>query len=445
MIVVLGGGPAGRLAAMHLSHAGKHVLLVERDAIGGTCLNFGCMVVCALNDAARSISGARELYQLGVLDSCPVVKFPALIREMHNVQETIRKVLDSETRATGVEIMYGTDAVLEGKTVRIGDEIINPDSVIAATGSVPAIPEIPGIHKQGIYNPHTLSGMKDLPKRIVILGGGVMAAEFAYIFSSFGSEVHLIARSGLLKLLDPKQLAVARKELKEVFICEHTGVPEILGEDRVTAVMTCGTTNPREEVPCDAVFVATGLRPRSEHLHGIEKGPSGEVLVGPYMETSVKGVYAAGDVTGPPYLTPVARHEGIVAAEHILGRRRNINYRYFPQSVNLANEHAFCNPGGDECVKMGVPGPAGPGTFWKVPFGTTGLARVSIDPSDRSVAGLSASGPGAGIISSYISFLMQKGIIADDFDDFLEIHPETDGVYGLIRYASDYLKEHNQE
>jgi dihydrolipoamide dehydrogenase len=445
MIVVLGGGPAGRLAAMHLSHDGKHVLLVERDAIGGTCLNFGCMVVCALNDAARSISDARDLYKLGVFDSYPLVKFPALIREMHNVQETIRKVLDSETRATGVEIMYGTDAVLEGKTVHIGDETINPDYIIAATGSVPVIPEIPGIHKQGIYNPHTLSSMKDLPKRIIILGGGVMAAEFAYIFSSFGSEVHLIARSGLLKHLDPKQQAVARKELKDVFVCEHTGVPEILGGDTVTSVVMCGNANPREEIPCDAVFVATGLRPRSEHLHGIEKGPSGEVLVGPYMETSVKGVYAAGDVTGPPYLTPVARHEGIVAAEHILGRQRKINYRYFPQSVNLANEHAFCNPGGEECVKMGVPGPAGPGTFWKVPFGTTGLARVSIDPDDRSVAGLSASGPGAGIVTSYISFLMQKGVIADDFDDFLEIHPETDGIYGLIRYASGYLKEQNQE
>ncbi len=75
----------------------------------------------------------------------------------------------------------------------------------------------------------------------------------------------------------------------------------------------------------------------------------------------------------------------------------------------------------------------------------TGLARISIDPDDRSIAGISTSGPGAGIITSYISFLMQKGVIADDFDDFLEIHPETDGVYGLIRYASGYLKEHRPE
>ncbi len=363
MIVVIGGGPAGRLAAMHLSHAGKDVLLVERDSIGGTCLNFGCMVVCALNDAARSVSGACDLFRLGITDTCPKVRFPVLLQEMQAVQETIRKILDSETRAAGVEIMYGADVVLEKKTVHIGNETINPDSIIAATGSVPAIPGIPGIHKQGIYNPHTLSSMKDLPGRIVILGGGVMATEFAYIFSSFGSEVHLVARSGLLKQLDPKQQAVARKELGNVHVYEHTGVPEILGEEHVTSVMTCRSTNSTEEIPCDSVFIATGLRPRSENIHGIEKGPSGEVLVGPYMETSVKGVYAAGDVTGPPYLTPVARHEGIVAAEHILGRERKIDYRYFPQSVNLENEHAFCNPSAADCVTMGIPGPAGPGYF----------------------------------------------------------------------------------
>jgi dihydrolipoamide dehydrogenase len=445
MIVVLGGGPAGRLAAMHLAHAGKQVLLVERGDIGGTCLNFGCMVVCALNDAARSVAGARELHKLGILDTSPGVRFPALIREMQAVQKTIRGILDAETKAAGVEILYGTDAELHGRRVLIGDETIQPDYVIAATGSVPAIPDIPGIEKRGVFNPHTLSSMEVLPEKLVVLGGGVMAAEFAYIFSSFGSEVHLVARSEVLKQLDPKQQAAAKKDLKEVHIHEHTGVPAILGDDRVASVATCTAENPGDEIPCDAVFVATGLLPRSDRLHGIDKGPSGEVLVGPYMETSVKGVYAAGDVIGPPYLTPVARHEGITAAEHILGRRHTVKYRYFPQSVNLANEHAFCNPGARECVTMGIPGPAGPGTFWKVPFGTTGIARISIDPDDRSVEGLSVSGPGAGIITSYISFLMQKGVIADDFDDFLEIHPETDGVYSLIKYASAYLKEQKSE
>jgi dihydrolipoamide dehydrogenase len=163
------------------------------------------------------------------------------------------------------------------------------------------------------------------------------------------------------------------------------------------------------------------------------------------METSIKGVYAAGDVTGPPYLTPVARHEGIVAAENILGRVTTMDYQYFPQSVSLASEHAFCNPSNDDTVSVSLPGPAGPGTFWKVPFNATGLAKVSVNPETGLLQGVSTSGPGAGIITSYIAFLMQKGYTADDFSSFLEVHPETDGVHGLLNYLSGYLKRKNSQ
>ncbi len=101
MIVVLGGGPAGRIAAMHLSHAGKEVILAERGVIGGQCLNFGCMVVCALNDAARVVRNARDLQRLGVIDRAPEVHFPTLICQMQEIQKKIAGILDAETRSTG--------------------------------------------------------------------------------------------------------------------------------------------------------------------------------------------------------------------------------------------------------------------------------------------------------------------------------------------------------
>ncbi len=445
MIVVLGGGPAGRIAAMHLAHSGKEVLLAERGVIGGQCLNFGCMVVCALNDAARVIRNARDLRKLGVIDGSPEVNFPGLIREMQEIQKKIAGILDAETRSTGVEIKYGVDAVLNGNEVRLGNEILNPDAIIAATGSSPTIPGIPGISLEGVYNPHTLAQMGKLPGNMVILGGGVMAAEFAYIFSSFGCDVHLVARSDVLKVLDEKQRAVALKELEGVTIHSGTSLLTVNGKQHLSSVSVRTPDAPQTDIECDALFIATGLTPRSENLHGIAKGPGGEVLVDRHMETSMKGVYAAGDVTGPPYLTPVARHEGIVAAENILGRVTTMDYQYFPQSVNLASEHAFCNPSLDGIVSVSLPGPAGPGTFWKVPFNATGLSKVSVDPETGLLRGVSASGPGAGIITSYLAFLMQKGYTADDFSSFLEVHPETDGVHGLLNYLSGYLKRKNAQ
>ncbi len=441
MIVVLGGGPAGRLAAIRLANAGREVLLAERGVIGGQCLNYGCMVVCALNDTARVIRNACDLQGLGVIDRTPEVNFPVLIREMKEVQKKIAGILDSETRGTGVEIRYGTDAILRGKEVHLGDEVLLPEAVIVATGSSPVIPDIPGISKNGVYNPHTLAQIHRLPEKMVILGGGVMAAEFAYIFSSFGCEVDLVARSDVLKVLDDKQRNVALKELEGVTIHSGASLLSVNGIPQLNSVSVRTTGAPETEIECDGLFIATGLTPRSEHIHGIAKGACGEVLVNKHMETSVKGVYAAGDVTGPPYLTPVARHEGIVAAENILGRVTTMDYRFFPQSLNLANEHAFCDPSTDGIISVSLPGPAGPGTFWKVPKNTTGLSRVSVDPETGLLRGVAASGPGAGIITSYIAFLMQKGYTAEDFSSFLEVHPETDGVHGLLNYLSDYLKQ----
>ena len=441
MIVVLGGGPAGRLAAIRLANAGREVLLAERGVIGGQCLNYGCMVVCALNDAARVVRNARDLQGLGVVDRTPEVNFPALIREMKGVQKKIAGILDSETRGTGVEIRYGPDAVLRGKEVHLGNEVLLPDAVIAATGSSPVIPDIPGVSKAGVYNPHTLAQMDRLPGKMVILGGGVMAAEFAYIFSSFGCDVTLVARTNVLKVLGEKQRSIALKELEGVTILSGTSMLTVNGDQHLSSVTVSTPGASETEIECDGLFIASGLAPRSENLHGIAKGPRGEVLVDNHMQTSIQGVYAAGDVTGPPYLTPVARHEGIVAAENILGRETTMDYRFFPQSVNLANEHAFCDPATDGTMSVSLPGPAGPGTFWKVPNNTTGLSRVSVDPETGLLRGVAASGPGAGIITSYLAFLMQKGYTAEDFSSFLEVHPETDGVHGLLNYLAEYLKQ----
>jgi dihydrolipoamide dehydrogenase len=359
---------------------------------------------------------------------------------MKEVQKRIAGILDAETRSTGVELRYGIDAVLRGKEVHLGDEVLVPESVIAATGSSPVIPDTPGISKKGVYNPHTLSHMDALPEKMVILGGGVMAAEFAYIFSSFGCDVDLVARSDVLKVLDDKQRNVALKELDGVTIHSGTSLLSVNGDQQLNSVSVRTTGSAETEIECDGLFVATGLSPRSEQIHGIAKGARGEVLVNRHMETSVKGVYAAGDITGPPYLTPVARHEGIVAAENILGRVTTMDYRFFPQSLNLANEHAFCHQPGEGEISVSLPGPAGPGTFWKVPYNATGLSKISLDPEKGRIKGVSVSGPGAGIITSYIAFMMQKGYTADDFSSFLEVHPETDGVHSLLNYLSDYLK-----
>ncbi len=232
MIVILGGGPAGRLASIRLASAGKEVCLIERgglDGIGGQCLHSGCMPVCAMNDVARQVHNTRELHNLGILDSVPRVDFCSMLRQMGAVQAKIAAILDTETREAGVDIIYGKSGRLEGGRVFLETENIAADAVIASTGSYPNIPAIEGIGLQGVYNPRTLPCMERLPEKMVIVGGSVVAAEFAYIFSTFGCEVTILSRSTFLKDIDPHIRALAIKELPGVTIRENAPVLSIGG------------------------------------------------------------------------------------------------------------------------------------------------------------------------------------------------------------------------
>jgi dihydrolipoamide dehydrogenase len=435
MIVILGGGPAGRIASIRLAAAGKQVTLVEHGGIGGQCLHSGCMPVCAMNDVARFIHAARDLCNLGVVDRVPAPDFPALLKKMGEIQQKIASILDEETRSAGVDIIYGRTGRFDGGRAWAGDEQLEGEAVIAATGSRPFVPRIPGIDLPGVFTSRNLPEMKKIPDKLAIIGGSVVAAEFAYIFSNFGCDVTILSRSTFLKESDRHIRALAVKELGGVTIRENTPVMSIGGKDRVDAVLT-----PFGEVKADAVFLAAGLVPNSEMLNGVKKGSLGEVMVDSRMRTSVADVYACGDVVGPPYLTPVARHQGVVAADNILGVPRTMDYTNIPRSISLTHEIAYCINKNEGMGSIAIPGPAGPGSFWSVPTGETGLAKVIFDPETGELAGICAAGPGGGLIAGYMAFLMKNHFSVHDFEEFIEVHPSTDGVHGLAKYASSILK-----
>jgi len=401
------------------------------------------MPVCALNDAARFIKEATRLADLGVIDSRPTVRFRELLAKTREIQQTIARILDAETREAGVTIVYGEQGRIAGRQAFIGDEPVDTEAVLIATGSRPNVPDVAGAGLKGVITPRTLWGLTDLPGEITIIGGGVAAAEFAFIFRTFGSNVRVVARTGFLKNIDSRLRSIAMQELSGVEIYENTGLVAIEGDRNVTGVRL--RSGGREsEVPTANVLLAAGVVPRSDAVEGIQKGPSGEVLVNDHMRTSVAGVYAAGDVTGPPYLTPVARYRGTIAADNILGIDRAADLRFVPQSISLGHELAFCGNGSATAGSIAIPGPAGPGTFWDVPFRDTGLAGVRVE-DDGTIAGIAVAGPGAGLITGYLAFLAKKGFTAHDFEEFIEVHPSTDGTYGLLKYAAGLLKRRDPE
>jgi dihydrolipoamide dehydrogenase len=443
MIVVIGGGPAGRYAAMRLARAGKKVQLIEKRSagVGGQCLHQGCMIICALNDVARFMQQARVFQKYGFLGSAEGFSYPVLIRKMQEIIKIIAGVLEEETIHAGVEIIRGS-AEIQGRTLLINGVETSCEAVIVASGAHPRIPEISGCCLPGVYTAHTILSMPSLPKRMVIIGSGVIAAEFAYIFSSFGAEVTIVARSSLLRAFPEQLVKEARKDLSQVTIEEQVTVAGISGQESVTGVIIREKDGMRE-IAADAVLLAAGMIPYTGFISGIACGPDGALLVNDRMETSVPGIYAAGDVTGTGYLTPIARHQGRKAADAILKNPFEPDPVAIPQAIKLKHDVAYCRRPGEVRKGLTIPGPAGPGTFWEVTNHHTGSATIEFDENGHLI-GLAEASPVASVAMEYLGWMMNSDIRIDEFDRFIEVHPSSDGIPWLLKYLNG-KKSDNQK
>lgn len=437
MITVIGGGPAGRIAAMRLAAHGKEVTLFDgrAEGLGGQCLHEGCMVICAQNDAARACDEVTNLHRMGVTATAPLVDYARLQERMAEVQATIAGVIDTETAEAGVTVV-SEHARVEGARVFAGGREYASDAVLIATGSVPRIPDIPGTVLAGVYTAHSLHRLRKTPQQLVIIGGGVIAAEYAYIFRAIGVEVTVVARSTLLRGLPGQLIKGARRDLAGVHIQEETDTVAIVGAGAVTGVRVrcCGK---EEVIPCDTVLIAAGLHPRTNAISGIALGPDGEIRINERMETSVPGVYAAGDVTGGPYLTPVARREGRRAADAILGLPLKPALPCIPQTVRLRHEHSFAiHPDAGENGIM-IPSPAGPGSFWLVPDRHTGRSLLMTDRETGRMTGFYEAAPQSSSAAGYLAYLINEGAGVDAMESFMEVHPSAEGVAWLMRYCME--------
>lgn len=429
MIIVVGGGPAGRMAALRLAGAGREVTILEKRALGGQCVHDGCMLVCALNDVARSIMSARHLEEMGILAGNVSVDYPALLEKLEATQDKLRYILNMETTGAGVKVEYGVEAEVRDGVVYVDGKPREAEAVIIAAGGQMNIPDVEGKDLPGTYNARTLRSMPALPKRLVIIGGGISAAEFAYIYAAFGCEVTLIARSSLLSMLPEPLLADARRDLSAVDIRENTPLEKILGTDHVEGVVAGGET-----IPCDAVLFATGVKPESPFVSGVAKGADGAILVNEQMETSIPGVYAAGDIIGGKCFTPAARLQGFAAADAILGNPRNVDLSQIPFSVVLGLDYTVCPPktAGE---KETMPNIAGPGSYWHVLDGTVGHMQLETG-ADGTILGFASSGPSTSLVGTYLGYLVRKGVTVHEFSPMLEVHPNSDGLYSLIRFSA---------
>ena len=427
--IVIGSGPAGRLASLQLGKLGEGVTLIEKNHIAGTCLNEGCMVICALTDITKFIDANKRFNAHGFLKSQLEISYEKIVEKISETQEKLRHINQLENESVGNNIIYGEASINKDETVEVNGESLEYDNLLVATGARPFIPQIKG-KEYGLTNKDILK-IDDVPDKLNIIGGGIIAGEIANIYSTLGSKVNILARSSFLKEITPNaKKYVLKNIMSDINVYENVNVSEVF---KNKVLLENGEE--LEGVP----FFATGRVPNSEIVSDIvELNDDKTIKVNEMMKTSVDNIYAAGDVTGRYQLTPVARKEGIIAARNMAKYANKVSYNCVPQTLSLNMEVSFVENEKSTCSDedkqtIAIPSIAGPGSFWNILSGDTGYCEIEFDSKNNKINKINSISPSSVSDVAYLSYLMRMEYDLDDYDEFLEIHPSSDTNYKIIK------------
>jgi dihydrolipoamide dehydrogenase len=341
-LAILGAGPGGYVAAIRAAQLGARVTVIENQALGGVCLNWGCIPSKALLSVVELGDKAKKAKDFGIQLGGPVTYDPAvMVARKNKVVSTLVKGIATLFKTWNIEHLEGTGELLDARTIRVtkpdGTETrVVADGVIIATGSSwPNLPLFPIDGTQIITSKQALD-LSRIPVSLLIVGGGVEGCEFASLYSGLGTQVTLVELvPRLLPLEDEEISQMMERELKKRGVDIRTGVTvdQIVRQpDLVTAHLRDGLSLNVEQV---LVSVGRGFNSRGIGLEkaGVQVGTRGEIVVNDRMETNVPGVYAIGDVVGKAMLAHVASAQGKVAVENFMGRPRTIDYDVIPTGI----------------------------------------------------------------------------------------------------------------
>ncbi len=338
-VAVLGGGPAGYTAAIRAAQLGARVVCIEQEpALGGTCLRVGCIPTKAWVQTAHALHDARETFaKLGVGVSEPQLDFSQAAAWKDGVVKQMTGGVASLLKANGVEWVKGTGRFASAGSLAVeGGEDVAFRSAIVATGSYPLRPPIPGLDSPRCVDSTGLLAQTEVPRRLVVLGGGIIGCEFASIFERFGSEVTIVE---MLPTLIPQEDADAAKELAKAF--KRRNIAMHLAK-QCTQVDDLGSHlvvhfGEGETVEADLMLVSVGRAPLVQGLGldeiGVPTDPRAGIATDDHMRTAVPNIYAAGDVAGRWQLAHTAFREGEIAAENAMGHASSLGEPAVPRPI----------------------------------------------------------------------------------------------------------------
>lgn len=443
-LVVIGGGPGGYVAAIRAAQLGLSVACVDKmPALGGTCLNIGCIPSKALLRSTELLWQARsDLESHGINASGIDVDLDAMMRHKDRVVEGLTQGVESLFKKNGVQRIKG-HARLDGggKVVvsRPGSDAaarLAADAIILATGSAPVSPPGIDIDEQRIVSSTGALSLPEIPERLVVIGGGYIGLEMGSVWRRLGTEVACVEMlDQVLPGADGDIRDAARKALTDqgFDFRLHSKVSEVKPAAGGLDVLVQNVDgNGTERLSCDVVLVAVGRRPVTEGLGledvGVAVDDKGFIKTDPRLQTSIDGIYAIGDVIGEPMLAHKAEDEGMACVETIAGRPGHVNYDAIPAVVYTAPEIASVGKTEDQLKHQGIDYRAGTFPFRansraRCVAETEGFVKILADRQTDLVLGGHVIGPDAGTLIHEIVAAIEFGASAEELARMCHGHP----------------------
>lgn len=438
-VVVLGAGPGGYVSAIRAAQLGAKTAVVEKDKVGGTCLNVGCIPTKALMKNVEILHYIDEGKRRGIkVDGELKLDYAKAVKTKDKAVKQLVNGVTGLLASNGVDLYRGMGTVKAGKEIEIvngegGKETINYGKLIIATGSSPKLPPIPGAEIEGVMTSEGLLGVTEVPERLIIIGAGVIGCEFATIFNAYGSEITMVEMMNKpVAVLDEDISDYMEGTLSQLGINLKMGrqVKGITKDDAGELTVTMADKEGKEEiVKGDKVLISIG---RTSNLAGLEElslnTERNFIVVNDRLETSAEDVYAIGDVTGKKQLAHVASEMGIVAAENAMGKQKTMDLNIVPSCIYTIPEVGSVGISEKEAAEKGYE--VAVGKFPLVACGkavatgdTEGMFKIISDKINRKILGAHLVGKSATELVAEMAAYMKMNATVDDVVETIHAHP----------------------
>ena len=447
-LVVIGAGPGGYAAAFRAADLGQQVILIDKDpTLGGVCLNRGCIPSKTLLHISKVMDEAVHLSKMGVTFSKPKIDLDAVRAYKDKIISQLNGGIAQMAKARNVEWVKGAATFTSNQELNVmtpqGDFPISFDKCIIAAGSTSSmIPGVPADHPS-VLTSRTALDLVDIPESLLVIGGGVIGLELGQVYAALGSKVFVVEfLPNLIPGADADIVKPLQRKLKKQFesILLSSKVTSVIPNDNGTINVTIENEKGIQEKTYSKVLVAVGRRPNSGMLNlqttNVLIDDRGFVKVDSYQRTSVKNIFAIGDIVGNPMLAHKATHEGKVAAEVASGFPAVFDVRAIPSVVYTDPEVAWAGLTETDAKENGIAYEKG-----EFPWAASGKAiavganqgktKILFEPETKKVLGVGIVGPNAGDMISEGMLAIEMGADAEDISLTIHPHPTLGETFGL--------------